>query len=113
MNAKSDTTTAAKAAAEAEAKKAEAAAKKAAEAEAKKAEAAAKKAAEAEAKKAEAAAKKATEAEITIVCMARQGRRRGGRAWDLGETVISASELTDDLRQALEGDPFFSIKPAS
>jgi hypothetical protein len=41
--------------------------------------------------------------------MARGGRRRGGRAWDEGKTLVPVAEMTAELRKALTVDPMFQV----
>lgn len=60
-----------------------------------------------EAKKASTPAPKAQT--VRVICMARGGRRRGGRAWPEGETLVPAEEMTPALRKALKGDAMFQV----
>lgn len=59
--------------------------------------------------KAEAKAETKTEPGIRVICMKRGGRRRGGRDWAEGVTLVPAAEMTKDLRDALKGDALFSV----
>jgi hypothetical protein len=58
---------------------------------------------------AKAAAKPEEPKTVRVVCMARGGRRRGGRGWDEGETLVPEAEMTAALRKALKADPMFQI----
>lgn len=51
-----------------------------------------------------------SEATISVVCHASDGRRRVGRRWPHGETVIAAAELTEIELQILRADPRFTVK---
>jgi hypothetical protein len=55
------------------------------------------------------AAKVAEPKTVTVICMARGGRRRGGRAWDEGKTLVPVAEMTAELRKALTVDPMFQV----
>jgi hypothetical protein len=46
---------------------------------------------------------------VRVICMARGGRRRGGRAWAEGETLVPEAEMTAALRKALAADPMFQV----
>ena len=52
---------------------------------------------------------KAAAKTVRVICMARDGRRRGGRHWPEGETLVPADEMTPDLRAALAADPMFQV----
>lgn len=41
----------------------------------------------------------------------KNGRRRGNRRWPEGETTLPADEMTDELLEALLGDPGFVVVP--
>lgn len=47
---------------------------------------------------------------LSVVCHAPDGRRRVGRRWPHGETVIAAAELTEIELQILRADPRFTVK---
>lgn len=47
---------------------------------------------------------------VTVTCLRPGGRRRAGRRWPQGETIIAAADLTDFHLAQLEGDPLFSIR---
>lgn len=55
------------------------------------------------------AAPKAAAKSVRVICMARDGRRRGGRHWPEGETLVPADEMTADMRKALAADPMFQV----
>ncbi|MBY6091070.1 hypothetical protein [Maritimibacter alkaliphilus] len=44
-----------------------------------------------------------------VICYARGGRRRGGRRFDHGETHLAEDDLSDEMVEALKGDPDFMI----
>lgn len=44
-----------------------------------------------------------------VICHKRDGRRRGGRRFPHGETILTEEEITDALVEALRGDPDFTI----
>ncbi len=47
---------------------------------------------------------------ITVTCLRPEGRRRAGRRWDEGETVIAETALSDFDLAVLEADPMFRIE---
>lgn len=47
---------------------------------------------------------------ITVTCLRPGGRRRAGRRWPQGETIIAAADLTAFQLAQIEGDPLFSIR---
>lgn len=51
-----------------------------------------------------------SEATLSVVCHAADGRRRVGRRWPHGETVIAAAELSEIELQILRADPRFTVK---
>ncbi|TRD18342.1 hypothetical protein [Palleronia caenipelagi] len=61
------------------------------------------------------AATKAKDAEapegptFEITCLQKAGRRRAGRSWPAGTTVLPVDALSDADRAALEADPFFTL----
>ena len=57
----------------------------------------------------QAAPKAAPAKSVRVICMARGGRRRGGRGWPEGETMVPADEMTAELRKALASDPMFLV----
>lgn len=46
---------------------------------------------------------------ITVTCLKEGGRRRAGRRWDAGHTVVLASDLTAYQLGQLRGDPLFRV----
>ncbi|KAA8606811.1 hypothetical protein [Salipiger aestuarii] len=55
-------------------------------------------------------ADEADAATITITCLRPEGRRRAGRRWDEGETVIAETALSDFDLAVLEADPMFRVE---
>lgn len=51
-------------------------------------------------------------AQISVICHRKDGRRRAGRRWDHGETLIAADEIDDFALQVLRADPHFTVKDA-
>lgn len=49
-------------------------------------------------------------ATITVTCLRPEGRRRAGRRWDQGATVIPETALSDFDLAVLEADPMFLIE---
>ncbi|GHC22322.1 hypothetical protein GCM10007291_22170 [Gemmobacter nanjingensis] len=49
------------------------------------------------------------EADIRVVCHATDGRRRLGRRWPHGETVVPAGLLDADALRRLRDDPLFTV----
>lgn len=50
---------------------------------------------------------------VTVRCAIAGGRRRGGRAFDGGDTKVPVKEFTKELADALARDPlFFVVLPA-
>ncbi|ALF02106.1 HI1506-related protein [Salipiger abyssi] len=47
---------------------------------------------------------------ITVICLRPDGRRRAGRRWDEGETLVPEDELTAFQIAVLEADPQFIVK---
>ena len=104
--AKANQEAVAKAKAEAEAK-----AKAAAEAQAKaKAEAEAKAKAEAEAQALAEATKASGKVPALRVTSARDGFRRGGRAWNKGENIVPVSELTEEQIAQIKGEGKLAVE---
>ena len=50
--------------------------------------------------------------QISVTCHREGGRRRAGRRWDKGETVVEFDALSDYQLAQLKGDPQFTIRIA-
>lgn len=46
---------------------------------------------------------------IEVVCLSKGGRRRAGRDWPVGSTIVPADDLTPYQLQQLRGDPRFRV----
>lgn len=49
------------------------------------------------------------EGQVKVLCAIAQGRRRGDRRWDGGETLVDLADLTPDTLKALQADPMFTV----
>lgn len=48
--------------------------------------------------------------QVKVHCVIPGGRRRGGRRWDGGDTLVPLEEWSDALEAALTADPMFTIE---
>lgn len=46
---------------------------------------------------------------VKVICHTKGGRRRAGRRWPEGETILPLSALSNFARDQLQGDPRFTI----